>query len=827
MASAATRINEASKSVSDELIQDPTLRSSITSRASFIDLGDNVDVNKNLNDRSDDDNALSDLREILDIAEAFIPHKEKANKRRSTGEAKKMGGLMTLAEESNEDDEDDDEWGGACDSNADCDKIVKGGYLELEQPNSSKFQKQYIVLRESRGLFFYGNKKDVSDNIFDAKGYLKASDVNHVQKSDDVPDRIEIYSTRGVYSLQAFTHSEAKEWYETLANFFSADTMRSTMLADEENVQFECNPLMNFPRRKNSVRRSSLDKSMMCVPSNILPEKKGFLKKKNKFFWEKRWFELRKNGTLFWYIADPNKHQSKIEPRGSLEIRNVISVQQQIKDSCFFDIGVKGRVYNLQADSEGLALEWTDALVTWVQHGGDQVDDEIVVDYDNLDEVKPLVNNVEMSLQGLFNRSDSNVSTGVGSDRDSFRDSYFNEKFSIHNRKRQTMGRPQHVNDRIKSKGRRTSIHVSLMNAENSCDHKPTINAEEMTGWVKKRGVTGREWRRRWVEIRKPGDIYWYSSDIDAAEGPKRAKGSIEITKILSVDMLPDDNHRFDINVRGRTYEFQAYGDEEAKYWYDVLLTWMESKNIEDLTTKSGSHIVRNPCIKGRPERSGYLLKRGVGSSRWQSRWFVLSSDGALYWYRSPKDAQETKMNAKGKLQLADVLHVELVSSKPTCFEIYVKGRTYELNASTDQEAREWILDIFQWVTELDCVSPTAVESSSSSKNDENLPKNIAYNSVVDVDHSNGLISDDLPEMSGYVKKKGEKKNSAWQVRWLELSRDGYLVYYKDSEGSKHGIGAAKGVISLADVLSVEMQQSGSGAFFDVDVQGRTFQVII
>jgi hypothetical protein len=107
-------------------------------------------------------------------------------------------------------------------------------------------------------------------------------------------------------------------------------------------------------------------------------EKSGILKKRNKLFWEERWFELRKPGVLTWYknsrdtMTDTSRNSgSKEEARNHLNLRDVSSIEYTPR-SCTIFIEVEGRkTYELFAAGEDLAAEWYAALVPWLKKDTD------------------------------------------------------------------------------------------------------------------------------------------------------------------------------------------------------------------------------------------------------------------------------------------------------------------------------------------------------------------------------------------------------------------------------------------------------------------------
>mmetsp|Transcript_11858 Transcript_11858/g.19312 ORF Transcript_11858/g.19312 Transcript_11858/m.19312 type:complete len:481 (-) Transcript_11858:272-1714(-) len=110
-------------------------------------------------------------------------------------------------------------------------------------------------------------------------------------------------------------------------------------------------------------------------------EKSGILKKKNKLFWEERWFELRKPGVLTWFKNSPDSPSlsgrgsvgAKEEARNHLNLFEVASIEY-VPRSCNVSIEVDDRkTYELFAGDENLAAEWYEAMVPWLRTKKDAV----------------------------------------------------------------------------------------------------------------------------------------------------------------------------------------------------------------------------------------------------------------------------------------------------------------------------------------------------------------------------------------------------------------------------------------------------------------------
>ncbi|XP_057674516.1 uncharacterized protein pdzph1 isoform X2 [Corythoichthys intestinalis] len=113
----------------------------------------------------------------------------------------------------------------------------------------------------------------------------------------------------------------------------------------------------------------------------------------------------------------------------------------------------------------------------------------------------------------------------------------------------------------------------------------------------------------------------------------------------------------------------------------------------EELTLTVGSDIGRGPNIP-RPACRGYLHKRTQSGliKGWRKRWFVLTHDAWLYYYRHKRDEGKCQALAALKMEGAEV-GTDLSLGKPFVLKCHPlsANRVYYLCATSGQEMKRWL----------------------------------------------------------------------------------------------------------------------------------------
>ncbi|CAM9571895.1 unnamed protein product, partial [Ectocarpus fasciculatus] len=86
----------------------------------------------------------------------------------------------------------------------------------------------------------------------------------------------------------------------------------------------------------------------------------------------------------------------------------------------------------------------------------------------------------------------------------------------------------------------------------------------------------------------------------------------------------------------------------------------------------------------------GYLGKLKPGTSYFQRRYFVLTKENLLIYYKSMSDITKHVGASKGIIDLRTVKNLNMKDGTPLAITFYDKERLYTLQSYTDTEARSW-----------------------------------------------------------------------------------------------------------------------------------------
>ncbi|XP_077354070.1 uncharacterized protein pdzph1 isoform X2 [Festucalex cinctus] len=178
----------------------------------------------------------------------------------------------------------------------------------------------------------------------------------------------------------------------------------------------------------------------------------------------------------------------------------------------------------------------------------------------------------------------------------------------------------------------------------------------------------------------------------------------------------------------------------------------------EELTLTIGSDIGRGPNTP-RPACRGYLHKRTQSGliRGWRKRWFVLTHDCLLYYYRHKRDEGKSQALAALKMEGAEV-GPDLSLGKPFVLKCHPlsANRVYYLCATSNQEMKRWL---------------EAMERA--------IHPIMQYHVWVDVTrHNSGLppLAVKNPECLGLLHKMDKSKDT-W-VQHYSILKDGCLYLY-------------------------------------------------
>jgi len=88
--------------------------------------------------------------------------------------------------------------------------------------------------------------------------------------------------------------------------------------------------------------------------------------------------------------------------------------------------------------------------------------------------------------------------------------------------------------------------------------------------------------------------------------------------------------------------------------------------------------------------RSGWLTKEGYKRKNWKRRWFVLSQDGKLSYYKEAAEAKPLKILNVAGIKVRKLDH----PTKAYCFELSLPKRVFLLCADNNEAVQLWVEDV-------------------------------------------------------------------------------------------------------------------------------------
>ncbi|KAI3361915.1 hypothetical protein L3Q82_012181 [Scortum barcoo] len=145
------------------------------------------------------------------------------------------------------------------------------------------------------------------------------------------------------------------------------------------------------------------------------------------------------------------------------------------------------------------------------------------------------------------------------------------------------------------------------------------------------------------------------------------------------------------------------------------------------LTLTIGSDIARGPNTP-RPACRGYLHKRTHSGliKGWRKRWFVLTHDCCLYYYRHKRDEGKRRALSAVKMEGAEV-GPDISLGKPFVFKCHPQSasRVYFFCATSNQEMKRWLEAMekaIHPITQIQCTGTLKILKSRNSKmHDQNI----------------------------------------------------------------------------------------------------------
>lgn len=120
--------------------------------------------------------------------------------------------------------------------------------------------------------------------------------------------------------------------------------------------------------------------------------------------------------------------------------------------------------------------------------------------------------------------------------------------------------------------------------------------------------------------------------------------------------------------------------------------------------------------------KEGFLTKEGGSIKTWKKRWFVLTEDGILAYFKKKGGEQMGKMDLKEGCTVQEVSY----KKKKNCFEAKTPGRTYHLIAENGGDMNAWMEQIKK-ITE-----GGGSDSAAAPKKEEVKPTHVVKKADVD-----------------------------------------------------------------------------------------------
>ena len=253
---------------------------------------------------------------------------------------------------------------------------------------------------------------------------------------------------------------------------------------------------------------------------------------------------------------------------------------------------------------------------------------------------------------------------------------------------------------------------MTLEERRKARDAEAEILVEE--GFMTKRGGSRKNWQKRFFVLTTKKLTY-------AGNRNKPIKGTIDANDMIAVHDEHDPaeikkrKNCFCLVTSHRRYYMSCSSDAYKDVWMEALRSVInftptiapselaESTGVDgdeslDAMGASGGPRSREASRTGTimilPEttlRSGFLTKKGGGSSNWSKRWFVLTNWKLTYSAKPSKPV-------KGTIQVANIRSVGVANpdncSKSNALAIETPTRTFEAFAGSEMERNEWIEDI-------------------------------------------------------------------------------------------------------------------------------------
>jgi hypothetical protein len=128
---------------------------------------------------------------------------------------------------------------------------------------------------------------------------------------------------------------------------------------------------------------------------------------------------------------------------------------------------------------------------------------------------------------------------------------------------------------------------------------------------------------------------------------------------------------------------------------HPYTLTGIITSGLFEVMMNESHHIPAHQAV----ELEGFLTKRGEIVQNWKRRWFILSVNGEMHYFRKKSAVESGK--PQGTIQLYDVRRVQASKQNPKAFTIKTAVRDFDIIADSEEECQTWVAAIIAQVNQI------------------------------------------------------------------------------------------------------------------------------
>eukprot|EP01006_Ploeotia_vitrea_P015596 TRINITY_DN45224_c0_g1_i1.p2 TRINITY_DN45224_c0_g1~~TRINITY_DN45224_c0_g1_i1.p2 ORF type:complete len:402 (-),score=198.86 TRINITY_DN45224_c0_g1_i1:64-1269(-) len=220
-------------------------------------------------------------------------------------------------------------------------------------------------------------------------------------------------------------------------------------------------------------------------------------------------------------------------------------------------------------------------------------------------------------------------------------------------------------------------------------------------------------WQQRYFILLGP-KLYYFKDPSDSFP-----VGEIDITDTkVTVADTTEAAHRFTFELHSakKTYPLNAEKEEDMFAWMHAIRRathfystpeYHQQDDAAEDSSKQANGVKKCGQVSkslayvemGTPVKEGELTKQGGSFKSWKKRWFVLTQDGVLYYFKSKPEPTQT---AEGgiRLQNCGVSDASAHTKKKHCISLMTSERVFFMVAQSQPEMHEWTIAIRKAIDE-------------------------------------------------------------------------------------------------------------------------------